>query len=57
LQYGKHFLVKCYPNSIKQQTTTGEKDDGTQWTSLQAKITPRGIAKLAMMLGVDISKK
>lgn len=41
---------------MEHKTTTGEKDDGSQWTSSQAKITPRGIAKLAMLLGVDISQ-
>jgi len=41
---------------MEHKTTTGEKDDGTQWTSSQAKITPRGIAKLALMLGIDLSQ-
>lgn len=41
---------------MEHKTTTGEKDDGTQWTSSQAKITANGIAKLATMLGVDVSQ-
>jgi len=40
---------------MEMKTVTGTKDDGTEWTSSQAKVTPKGIAKLAVILGVDVN--
>lgn len=40
---------------MEQKTVTGEKDDGSVWTSSQAKITPKGMTRLAIMLGMDFT--
>lgn len=42
----------AYQNRIQQglmehKVTTGEKSDGSEWTSTQARITPKGLTKLA----------
>lgn len=32
---------------LEHKVTTGEKGDGTEWTSTQVRVTPRGLTKLA----------
>jgi phage antirepressor YoqD-like protein len=40
---------------MEVKTVNGVKEDGTEWTSSQSKVTPKGITKLAVLLGVDIT--
>ena len=35
---------------MEHKTTTGEKGDGSEWTNTQARITPKGLARLAELL-------
>jgi phage antirepressor YoqD-like protein len=32
---------------LEHKVTTGEKSDGSEWTSTQPRITPKGLTKLA----------
>lgn len=40
---------------LEHKITTGEKSDGTSWTNTQARITAKGLAKLADCLGNAVS--
>ena len=35
---------------MEHKVTTGEKGDGSEWTNTQARVTPKGLAKLAELL-------
>lgn len=35
---------------MEHKTTTGEKGDGSEWTNTQARITPKGLTRLAELL-------
>lgn len=41
---------KIQSGVVEHKITTGEKSDGTEWTSTQARITAKGMAKLAQAL-------
>ena len=36
---------------LEHKTTTGGKSDGSEWTGTQVRVTPKGLAKLAVVLG------
>lgn len=35
---------------MEHKVTTGEKSDGSEWTSTQARVTPKGLAKLSELV-------
>ncbi len=39
---------------MEHKITEGERPDGSQWISHQARITAKGMAKLAMLLGIHL---
>ena len=40
---------------MEHKLSNGDKEDGGQWQSTQARITARGIAKLAIILGISVA--
>lgn len=38
---------------LEHKVTTGEKSDGSEWTSTQVRVTPKGLAKLAELLAKE----
>ena len=38
---------------LEHKVTTGEKSDGSEWTSTQVRITPRGLTRLAEVIRQD----
>ncbi len=41
---------------MEHKVTEGDKDDGTRWIATQARITAKGMAKLALILGVELEQ-
>lgn len=45
------YSEKIQGGLLEHKVTKGEKSDGSEWVSTQARVTARGLAKLAEMLG------
>lgn len=42
---------------MEHKMAEGERQDGTRWESHQARVTAKGMARIAVMLGVDLNQQ
>lgn len=45
------YQARIQSGHLEHKIVTGEKSDGTEWTSTQARVTAKGMARLALLIG------
>lgn len=50
------YQARISSGHLEHKVTTGERSDGTEWTSTQVRVTAKGLARLATVVGQDATE-
>lgn len=50
------YQPRIHSGHLEHKVTTGERSDGTEWSSTQVRVTAKGLARLATVVGQDATE-